>query len=358
MAYLSRYEKAKYGFECAFILLACFLAIRYDWGNDYKGYLFGFHEINSYNLNLLDWSTLKAYSRNGELGWAFLNVLFKPFGFFSMIIALTVFEQYVLYRFIKKHVSREWYWLALFLYIFSSHYMLIGASMMRQYLVMTLYLIAIEYIYNKKLLYFIAIILLGFTVHSSALILLPTYFLRYIIDVKINKSVFLVLVLLYIIWSFSAPYFFSDIFSRVLNLEVFKEYNRYVPDKLTESYIQKSARLGIIFNYLLVITYLYKLSVQSTKIKFLFILGFIGILIYPLQAIAPLFGRIGYYFGLLTIVCYPNLIKSVKKKLYRNLLLVGLVLVNIKGFFTFFYSQLWYEHFYLYKTIFEASYWM
>ncbi|MBE9469359.1 MAG: EpsG family protein [Bacteroidetes bacterium] len=355
LAYFSKNRNNKYSFECAFILLTCFLAIRYDWGNDYHDYLLIFKEIGSSGLNLFDWSSLKDYYSNGEFGWAFLNILFKPFGFFAMVAVLTIFEQFVIYKFIKKHVPIKWYWLALLLYIFGPSHMLIGLSMMRQYLAMTLYLIAIDFIYSKKFIPFILIILLASTMHLSALILLPTYFLRYLINIKINKKTLVTLTLLYVIWFFYAPSFFSNILSNILSLPLFHAYEYYVPAKLTGL---ENIGLGFLFNNVVLITLLYKLSVQSAKIRLLFILSIISFLIVPLQTIAPLVGRIGYYFGLLTIVCYPSLIQSIKNKYYKNGLLLGIILVNIKGFFDFFYSEIWYNDFLIYKTIFGAHHWM
>ena len=116
----------KYGLEVAWIIIGIFLAIRYDFGNDYLGYLDGFNYINS-------WATFQIYEEmHAEPGWQLLCYLFRPLGFFAMVAVLTLFECYVIYRLIKAYVPERYYWLSIFLYVFTPSMMLIGASMMRQ----------------------------------------------------------------------------------------------------------------------------------------------------------------------------------------------------------------------------------
>ncbi|HHX67992.1 MAG TPA: hypothetical protein GX708_08095, partial [Gallicola sp.] len=101
-AWIARFQKTKYGgLEAAFILLTIFMSIRYNFGNDYPGYLNRFLSIGAFsNIDLTLEST--------EIGWAVLNLLFQPIGFFGMVIVLTVFEYAVIYRLIKKYVPKEW----------------------------------------------------------------------------------------------------------------------------------------------------------------------------------------------------------------------------------------------------------
>jgi len=347
LAFLSRYKKSKYGLECAFILLTGFLAIRYNWGNDYPGYLLNFKELGLYNISIFDWSTLKAYSRNGELGWAFLNVLFKPFGFFSMVIALTVFEQYILYRFIKKHVPSKWYWIAIFLYIFGPNYLLIGSSMMRQYLAMTLYLIAVDFIYSKKFIPFIGIILLASTIHTSVLITLPTYFLRFI-DLNLKKRTLVILPILSILWFFLAITIFQNFLERILSFDIFQGYERYVQNSQNHSFT-----IGIYIRFFVFFITIFQLPKLSPRIQLFTIISLLDFFLYPLYGFSILFSRIGTYFGLFGVFVYPCLIKSLKHQYYKWGLILILIILNINNFFNFFNQEVWRDSFFTYKTIFS-----
>ena len=46
-AYLGRYRRLSWGFGAAMTILFVFLAIRYEWGNDYRQYIDKFTEYNS-----------------------------------------------------------------------------------------------------------------------------------------------------------------------------------------------------------------------------------------------------------------------------------------------------------------------
>lgn len=81
---------------------------------------------------------------------------------FSLVIVLTAFEISVYYWFIKKYIPKEWYWFAVFIYVFNPNFMLTQSSMMRQTLAMCIVLLSIPYIYKKghhcSVIYFICLI--------------------------------------------------------------------------------------------------------------------------------------------------------------------------------------------------------
>ncbi|MEG0808464.1 MAG: EpsG family protein, partial [Alistipes sp.] len=233
LSWLSRYNKTRYGLEVGFVILTVFLAIRYNWGNDYPGYLNGFIDINSYGIGLFDWDAFSSF-REDEVGWVFLNRLFAPVGFFGLVIALTIFEHVVLYRFIKKYVPVDWYWFAVFIYVFSSEYMLTGSSMMRQFLAMCIYLIAIDFMIAKRPVYFFLLILLAATFHTSAYILLPTYFIRYL-NFKIKPHYLLVAIPVFFVWTTYAIDILGGSVNSLLVLEQFDKYEAYVGHKYTDA---------------------------------------------------------------------------------------------------------------------------
>ena len=133
-------KQFKYGLEVAWLILFVFLAIRYDFGNDYMAYYDDFEMLNSYAKFGID------SDAHNEPGWQILCHLFNPLGFFAMVAFLTAIECYILYRFIKEYVPERYYWFAIFLYVFTPSIMLVGASMMRNMLAITLVIVSIKYI--------------------------------------------------------------------------------------------------------------------------------------------------------------------------------------------------------------------
>ena len=126
-------NRLKSGLELSFIALTVIGAIHYDYGNDYTNYLYKFNESKDLSFGMDD---IINFFR--DPGWIVLCILFRPLGFFSMVIFLNIFQNLVYYGLIKTLVKREWWWLAVFIYIFSTNLYLINFSLMRQGLAITL----------------------------------------------------------------------------------------------------------------------------------------------------------------------------------------------------------------------------
>ena len=85
LAYLGLYRRLSWGFGAAMTILFVFLAIRYEWGNDYRQYIDKFTVYNS-----IDEFNYSDPNERWEDGWIFLYRIFKPFGFFSLVIVLFI----------------------------------------------------------------------------------------------------------------------------------------------------------------------------------------------------------------------------------------------------------------------------
>ena len=68
-AFLARYTNTRWGLKLSFILIFLFLALRYNFGNDYDNYLNVFNEIKQYN----DVNSLYLMMLRFEPAWLFLN---------------------------------------------------------------------------------------------------------------------------------------------------------------------------------------------------------------------------------------------------------------------------------------------
>ena len=126
-AYQARHKRTEFFLKVSFGLIFLFLALRYDYGNDYSAYLKGFLEVN--RVETIDYFDKYLHF---DPGWIFLCRIFWPFGFFAMMAVLALFNCFVYYRFIRKYVPPVYYWFAVFLYVFNPYFMLVHSSAMRQ----------------------------------------------------------------------------------------------------------------------------------------------------------------------------------------------------------------------------------
>lgn len=346
-AFLARYKRFSYGLEVAFLILTVFVAIRYNWGNDYAGYLESFKYVGRF-------SRFDPEILGTEVGWNFLYYIFQPIGFFGFTIVLTVFEYYVLYRLVKRYVPRDWYWLSIFIFTFNTALLLVTSSMMRQFLAIMIVILALDYIIKKKWYIALILIYLASLFHTSALVLLPFSFVGFL-NFKISNKNAIIIFGVYLVLYYTAAVLFKDYFNVLLALEQFEKYEIYLDDKQGTG----GTGLGVIFNMLLLFLLLLYHKFQHPKVRILFLLFFVSNFFYLFGSIAPLTGRLGYYFSILMIVVYPRLFKTMKNDIWFYPILLGYFLFSIYGFFRFFDpSGIWYKAFYNYQTIFSAPYWM
>ena len=354
LSWLARYRRWRVLLSASFVIYTVFLGIRYMWGNDMMNYYLMFDQINSidndlFNLNSID------YREGKEYGWIILNILCKPIGFLGMQMVLAVFQNYVVYSFIKRNVTPNWYWFATFLYGFGVNFMVLSASMMRQSLAMMIVLFASPYIAQKKIIPSVLLVLLAASMHQSALILLPFCFLGYL---KINfkrKNLFWIAGAL-ILWMILAEKVLSSIVSSLISSETFDNYEVYMGEFVESS----GTGFVFLFNCFLTCMLLAHIRyVSSLEYKNVLILGSLAILFVPLMSFASLVTRLGYYFSLFTIAGYPIIMQNwIFNKYLKIVVIFFIILLNIRSFFAFFYSDVWYRSYFEYHTIFEDLHWI
>lgn len=352
LAYLARFKSFKYGLELGFVILTIFIGIRYG-GGDYPNYLRMYHENTFTNELSMDYFVEIFTDENSELGWKVLNMLFKPFGFFSMIFALTCFEFYVLYKAIKRYVSPKWYWLSVYFFAFNSGFMLTGCSMMRQYLAMTIVLIAIKYVINGKAVKYMLCIFLAATFHISSLIMLPFYFIRYFPQ-KLNKKAMIWIFLGSCVYYQSISILLSSVFSFLLTTGAFYRYEGYADVKA------ESVGIGIGIIYYICTFFITLISGKylSRSQYSIAVLSSLYVIIIPFTAIAPLVGRLGYYFSFFSVLTFPIMFEKMPRNWWMSLFILSSIAFSYYLWFTFFYSETWHDSMFEYKSIFDAPVWM
>lgn len=338
----------KYGLELGWIIVFLFLAFRYEYGNDYISY-----------RNTFENYTYFAH-KDIEVGWMWLNEIFQPLGFQWMIIVLSAFWCFTIYFMMKHFVPKEWWWLAMFIFVFQSQQMLVPLSMLRQSNAALLFLWAFYFQgKNKILLPLILIFVAGF-IHRSAIILYPTVlFVSFINNKRISK--YLPIILLVFI---SLMYLFSDqLYQYVFNMAMERDdvsiyYERYE----TEGAMRSISGIGNILSLLLNVTVsvfaLKDFSRQTSHIKLIYIYSLMVFVVPVFQTYNMMINRFIYYFTPFFLLMFPNVIASLKR--YKNghiiqtCIVILLIVITIYETSNFLMSPGWFDSYNNYRTIFSV----
>jgi transmembrane protein EpsG len=270
-----------------------------------------------------------------------------PLGFFAMIGVLAAFNAYVYYAFIRNYVSSSYYWLAVFIYLFSPNLMLIQSSAMRQSVAIQLFLLAAPFISRKDFLVYILLVVLAITFHQSAFVLLPIFFL-WMLPAKTSNRLTVLLGSAYFIF-FSLK---ASLGTSIVNflLAYFSKFSFYE----NNLGVELGSGAGYAFLVLLFFIILYYERRQTGYHSLFFRLFLIGFITSQTAFINALFARVGMYFEPFSIIVIPQLLISVRNPYFRVALLFCYLLFILYGFLNFFKLEVWVDSFSAYKTIFSS----
>lgn len=340
------------GFEFGFLLLTVYLCIRYDYGNDYLSYLNDFEIYRTHNyISVTDFDQLAELQSRGDYGWIIINRVCEPLGFFGMIMLLTVLFMGQLYILIKKYVPPKWYWFSVFLFAFHPMMMVVGvAGMLRQWTVVFIFLCCIDLIRKRKIFLYLAIILAATTIHKTAFLLLPVYFITYF---NLNsKHNIISLTLLLILWYILVPLIPDNILMSLFDNDKLAVYGAMVNKKSETGYGISS--ILVIGMPLLCMAQIRR---QDQPVQLLFRLLFLSVLFVPLVYLNTLIGRLVVYFSVFAIVVYPLSIVTLYQK-GKGHLCIGIILIffvyYVYLFADHFTNAVWYDTSFIYHTIFEV----
>lgn len=343
-AYLAKYKHAQWGLKASFTLIFFFLALRYDFGNDYKNYVDIF--INYARNDQIDFKYF--FVSYYEPGYLLLIWLFRTLGFFAMTAVLALFSCAIYYRFIVKYVPVKYYWFAIFLYIFFPGFMLIHSTAMRQSIAVMIFVFSIDFIYKKDAIRYFLCIGLASLFHFTALILFPVYLLAFL-----NRKINIVYGGLFVL-TFASLFLFGNYLSPYLKLIITNFSDRY--DSYQDPGVV-STGLGFLYYSALFIIILYCERMQRREVALVFKIAVVSFLLIPLSLIVEMIGRLGIYFAPATIIVYPFVLMNLKKPISKIIFSSMLLVITVFQFFQFFYSETYRDYFGSYQTIFSAPQW-
>ena len=339
-AYQARNKKDEVFLKFSFIIIFLFLALRYNYGNDYVNYLEGFYEINDSGVSFF------SNEHHFEPGWFLLCRLFEPLGFFAMVAVLAAFNCFVYYRFIHRYVPQNYYWLAVFLYVFNPQIMLVHSSAMRQSLAIAIFLFAFDYLSRKDIIKYFACISIAVCFHTTAVVLLP-FFIFGLYNLKIKKRTSICIFSLFI---------FLFVFSKSIEQNIgliinifFEKYSVYNESS------ELGTGFGLIFNAVLLLIILHSARPWDYIKSKLAMIAIIGYLFLPLGLVIMMLARVGMYFQPFTLAVFPIILSKSKSSLFRTSLIVSLIAMTMYLYTSFFKSEVWIDAFATYTTIFSST---
>ncbi len=342
LAFLSRNEKKhSYFLLLSFAVLTAFLSLGYYWGNDvatYETWFDGFEKsgIAWWNFSQYDYFTQKEY------GFICINLLLKPFGFWGMRAVLFFIENAIVYYFIKTHVNKKWYWLAVFVYVFNPNFWVLSSSMMRQWLAMCVVLLSVMNLEKGKKIRYLLLLILAFSIHFSAiaaLAILPIY----ILQKKNSMQSFVILIVILIGFWLLSP-IFIDYVVLFLKAEAFYQLG----------YMDTHGGIGITsIAFLLIYIFILYCSIKANQQKNLPCwIVVLAALVMPLLSYGELISRIGFYFSIFTLAAFPLFMANPKiDKLTKNSVISVVILYDLYLFYLFFHNPMWIKSFGTYHTI-------
>lgn len=341
---IAYFNKSDWGLKLSFFLIFLFLGLRYNYGNDYLTYIELFNRVKENGDIAFDPTMYLVY----EPGWMLINWIFRPIGFFGLMLVLALFYSLTFYKLIKQYVPYQYYWIAVFFMVFNSSFLLVHSSAMRQTVAILIFLLSIKYINKKKIVPFLLCILLASTFHYTCLtVLLATPFLFYSkrISLIYGFILFSCYLMFFVLGSYLVTYLNSII-------SLFTDKYDYYTDKGNAN-----SGLGFVYYSLLfLLTLIYDKYQDKNKLIF-FKLAIIYFMLMPFVLIIEMSARIGFYFAPATIIAYILIFKNLNPKIYRFIFLTSVMLFTFFQFFQFFYSDTYKSYFMEYQTIFSSSKW-
>ncbi len=351
-AFLGGKGLIKKGLEWAFILLGIVAAIHYNYGSDYMEYYANYEMLTAHNFSM---AILTSDQFRNEIGWKFLSFVFKPIGgFFSLVAFISIVENYIYYDFVKKYVKKKWWGFAVFIYTFYSNLYLLNMSMLRQGLAIAVFIWAVNFALERKIIVSLLVSIVASFFHASAIILLPFIFIVYFDKYVVNNKLLPFFLIIFIAVLLTSSDLIQLLFLKAEQIEGFESYMDF--------YGGESADLnfGIAFIirfeiFILFIIYLFHRNKIYSVGKSLVFLACIEMMIFPFSGVIRLSARLGYYFAAFLIPAFPIVMEWIPKK-YKIVSLASeflLIVLLVYGNWTFFNNPDFGFSYMNYDTIFS-----
>lgn len=327
-------------FSLSFFMIGFFAVFRYGYGNDYFSYQSSYELIQNGADNPFE----------HEMLFYLLNRILPSF--YLLVAVLSVFFLWIVYRLIRDQLSGHYKSLALLIFLINPYLFLMNLSAMRQCAAACFFIISVKYAQERKFLPYVILTGVAALFHTSALLLIPLYFIANQRPAKWIHMAINILVVAVLLLD-------GRILDRMvrLALEFFRDpnYNYLYAHAATNS-LRATILTGITFAYVAInLRYLRGYKLICGK---LYLLGLtFGVLAYRFA----MFTRLQMYFDLFSVIVIPSILcyhagcrEGKWQKLINLYVFPGLIfIVYLLRYYSFFSNPMW-MRFGTYHTIFEA----
>lgn len=345
IAFIGR-NRGKTFLGIAFFVLFAFAALRYMYGNDYASYLYHYNSIQT------GWES----PFDGEPLYTLLNQFFPSFYWLIAVTSLAFII--AVYLLVHSNLEQEYAWLGLLIFVISPYLFLMNLSAIRQCIAMVFFIVAVYFGVRRKLVFYIAAVVLGALFHKSAYVLLPVYFLLDDRCFRKRHVVITVAALFLLLWV-------VDLSSLIVRTaQIFDDANYIYSAKSKMINSLRATLLTFIF-FVYVLGNLPKLKGTELVFAKLYLLSpALGILAIRMSALS----RIQMYFDIFAVVALPTIFCRVQQSpalVYREkrmltlwnvankyVLPILILLVYILRYYSFFSNPMW-SPFREYRTILD-----
>jgi len=343
LAGLGSYTNNRRFLKLSFLVIFIFLALRYDFGNDYMVY-FDYHEfVNNLPFNYLINFPIYKDPMFMEVGYTWINKIFPDF--FLMVAVLSGFSCFVYYKLIKDYATISLLWFSIFIFLFDPYLMLVQSSAIRQTVAISLFIYSVQYLINRNFWKYSLLIITGSLFHISALVLLPMYFI--VTPSKWNKKILVILLFIFIVLALFGNYFLD--FLENFALVYFPSYyESYLIDIIANPL---GSGIGFLIKTYILLQIMWAHNKGNEKDTVISKLSIIAGIMYPLGIYLSMFNRIEMYFTPFIIISLPFALMTIKAWQYRIIVITFLIFFYSYLFYNFFQDPIWQEKFSIYKTI-------
>lgn len=264
--------------------------------------------------------------------------------YFSLIAVTSIFFIYTVYFLINKTLKISQYWFAILLLLINPYVFLINLSGIRQSIALCFFVYAVYFAAKRKPFIYMLFVFIALGFHSSAIVLLPVYFLlneNKINTKRIIETIIIVGILL-----------FTPLWDTLINfiIQYFPKYVHYVQNAGQNS-IPATMVAGFFFIFIL-------LNINKLEGKEIIIgkLALISTIVSLLAFRLSMITRIGMYFDLFMIIAIPLILPKIKIRLSREVLFILVIGIFVLRYISFFSDPLW-GSFAEYQSILTVPVW-
>jgi hypothetical protein len=291
-------------------IIIFFIGLRYRTGADFNGYLIIFDD------------PLKEYTAviPKEPGYVILNRIFKYiFGnYYILQCSITFFVCFSVYKFIVRYSKYPLVSLFLFIIFFFDDILM---AQMRQSIALGIVLLSTKYIFNRKIIPFLFMVVLACMFHISAICAIPLYFLTWYFNKIISAIAMLASLIFYyknniliLILSLIAPLLpgrLSEIAIKYLNSELYAGQTQGL-----------NTGIYYIANLLLAMFLVLTIKPKDNKMIFFINTIIIAAIITNVSTGLVIIQRLRAYYLVYGIIGYTYIFKSINFRKLRDLFVI------------------------------------